>query len=180
MPELVVCSLADLNDVVSEVNPSDVISLLGDRAFPDLPGRRHLKLRFHDIEAPADGLTSAGTATIQALLAFADDWTLGRPMVIHCLLGISRSPAAALAILCGLNPGAEAEAVQALRQVAPGARPNRLMVSLADAVLGCQGRLVSAAAALGREPYRGLPGSFRLSSSLSLTAADRGAGAREA
>ena len=56
MAELVICGLDDLAGVVAERAPSHVISMLGDKDFPALAGTEHLKLRFHDIDQPQEGL----------------------------------------------------------------------------------------------------------------------------
>lgn len=166
MAELVVCGLEDLPEAVASTAPSQVVSILGDKDFPELAGREHLRLRFHDIDEAQEGLTIPGEAAIRELLDFAAAWPREQPMVIHCLLGVSRSPAAALAILSQLNPGREADCVRALATVAPRVRPNRAVLALADGVLGCEGRLVTAARELGDGPYLGLPGVFRLAATL--------------
>lgn len=68
-------------------------------------------------------------------------------VVIHCQAGISRSSAAAVilhAILLG--EGNEAEAVSRVVMQRPIARPNRLMIEIADRLLGRNGKLVRAVA----------------------------------
>ena len=64
-------------------------------------------------------------------------------------LGISRSTAAALAVLCrrGVAPD---DAADRLRRAAPEATPNRHVVALADDALRLDGRLVAAAERIGR------------------------------
>lgn len=83
-------------------------------------------------------------------------------MVIHCRAGVSRSTAAALILACALYPARDPhEAAQTLRAASPIATPNPLMIALADDHLNRQGRLIQAAAAIGRgaeapwgEPFR--------------------------
>jgi predicted protein tyrosine phosphatase len=66
-------------------------------------------------------------------------------------VGVSRSPAAALAVACQQRPDLEELAVaRALRAAAAQATPNPLLVGLADRALGRDGRLMAAARAIGR------------------------------
>jgi len=76
---------------------------------------------------------------------------------VHCYAGISRSTAAALAILCQFNPGRELEAAQALRRAAPHARPNHCIIAIADQIMGLDGRLEGAVEAIGPGNYEGGP-----------------------
>lgn len=160
MAELVICGLDDLAGVVAERAPSHVISMLGDKDFPALAGTEHLKLRFHDIDQPQEGLLTPGEAAVRDLLDFAALWPGDRLLVIHCLLGVSRSPAAGLAVMCQRNLGREAACVDAMVQAAPGIRPNRAVLALADDVLGCEGRLMAAVKGVGTGEHTGLPGIF--------------------
>ena len=162
MADLVICGLEDVAGVVAEQAPSHVISMLGDKAFPALPGTEHLKLRFHDIDQPQDGLLTPAEAAVRDLLDFTAQWPGQRPLVVHCLLGISRSPAAGLAVMCQRNLGREAACTDAMTRAAPGIRPNRAVLALADDLLGCDGRLMAAVKGLGSGAYTGLPGVFRV------------------
>jgi predicted protein tyrosine phosphatase len=78
-------------------------------------------------------------------------------MFVHCYAGISRSTAAALAILCQFNPGRELEAAQALRRAAPHAKPNRRIIAIADHLMGLDSRLQDAVEAMGPGNYAGEP-----------------------
>ena len=70
---------------------------------------------------------------------------------MHCFAGISRSTASAYASVCALNPHRdEASIAQALRLASPTATPNIRIVSLADRILGRDGRMVSAIENIGR------------------------------
>lgn len=57
--------------------------------------------------------------------------------------------AAALITAASRAPERELELALRLRQAAPHAQPNRLMIEFGDALLGCNGRLVAAADAMG-------------------------------
>ena len=98
------------------------------------------------------------------LLDFGAAWTEPAPMLVHCWMGISRSPAAALALACARWPDqGEWEIALALRRASPTATPNPLFLAHADRLLRRDGRVVAAARAIGRgaEAAQGRP--FRLS-----------------
>ena len=59
-----------------------------------------------------------------------------------------------------LDPGRdEAQLAQTLRRLSPSATPNPRLVAIANALLGRQGRMVSAIAAIGRgaDAFEGTP-----------------------
>jgi predicted protein tyrosine phosphatase len=85
------------------------------------------------------------------MLDFARAWGGTAPLLAVCFAGVSRSTAAAYCIAClHAPPGAEAALAQTLRARAPTATPNALMVALADTLLGRDGRMRAAIAAIGR------------------------------
>ncbi|MBO9709486.1 MAG: hypothetical protein J7521_14870 [Caulobacter sp.] len=153
---LLVSPLSQVDAALRDHRPSHVISLLSPTSptghWPlEAPERVALRLAFHDIIEPRDGLVAPDAALIIRLLDFAEGWDTARPMLVHCWAGVSRSTAAAFIVACRRAPvGAEAEIAQALRAAAPYATPNALMVALADAVLGRNGRMSAAVAAIGR------------------------------
>jgi predicted protein tyrosine phosphatase len=150
--KVVVCPLADVGDCIAAEAPARLISLFAPEG-PDPPtwtGGPHLLLRVHDIAEPQPGLIAPDAGLIDRLLAFAADWEEEAPLLIHCWFGISRSTAAAFIVLCAADPARpEREIALALRRAAPEATPNRLMVALADARLGRDGRMTEAIAAIG-------------------------------
>lgn len=89
---------------------------------------------------------AADAGTVARMLAFAGSLPAGGKLLIHCLSGQSRSPAAALGILA--QRAAPEAAVEALLRICPGATPNRLIVALCDEALGLGGKLGKAAARL--------------------------------
>jgi predicted protein tyrosine phosphatase len=99
---------------------------------------------------------------VTKLIAFVRRWNRARPLVIHCYAGISRSTAGAFVTACALNPQRdEGSIAQALRQASATAAPNMRIVSLADRVLGRNGRMMSAIEMIGQgtpateaEPFR--------------------------
>jgi hypothetical protein len=86
-------------------------------------------------------------------------------LLIHCWAGISRSTAAAYMLtVCALNPDRDEEEIaDTLRQAAPSATPNPRLVSLADGVLGREGRMVQAISRIGRGETAGEGTPFSLS-----------------
>lgn len=168
---IIVCPLADVPDVCLAHRPSHLLTLLSPGDEPPQVTGEHapaswLSLAVHDIAESRDGLTAPDAALVDRLLAFSADWTPGRPFLIHCWAGISRSTAAALAVACQHHPDLpEIKIAQALRRASPIATPNRLIVALADQALDRDGRLIAAADAIGRgqEAMLGRPFELMLS-----------------
>lgn len=174
MPHLHVCPLSRLPETLAASGASHLVTLatLGSPGLAierpqHIAPKHHLRVGFSDIVAPLDGHLPPTEAHVRAVLDFAADWAEGpdreRPLLLHCYAGISRSTAAAYAVACALSPERdEAELAQELRRLAPSATPNRLFVEIADGLLGRQGRMSAAIAAIGRgaEAFEGTP--FRL------------------
>ncbi len=161
--KLIVCPLADLDNALA-AQPSHVLSLISpDAAPPVCPAANHLILRFNDINAPAKGLTTASSTDIETLIDFAKNWSGEASFLAHCWAGISRSTAAAYIIACQRSaPGTEAALAQQLRDTAPEATPNPLMIALADTLLNRNGRMSAAIAAIGRGREAGQGALFTL------------------
>jgi predicted protein tyrosine phosphatase len=150
-----VCSLARLHQTVENIGARHVVSLIGDEANLVRPAQvlpeNHLWLRLHDISMPLDGYIMAGEEQIADLLRFVKRWDRRAPLVVHCYMGISRSTASAYASVCALNPErSEADIAQSLREASPTATPNIRIVSLADKLLGRNGRMIAAVETIGR------------------------------
>jgi predicted protein tyrosine phosphatase len=152
---IIVGPLSKVQPLVDDHGVRHVVTLLA----PDTPNEpprgvdseRHLKLYFHDIVQHLDGHTPPTAADAETMIAFFQSWDRKDPMLIHCWAGISRSTAAAFTALCMFRPGADEEQLALeLRAASPSATPNRLIVSLADGVLGRQGRMVKAVEKIGR------------------------------
>jgi predicted protein tyrosine phosphatase len=167
MPYLKVSSLSKLSDTVEAVRASHVMTLINVGtavARPDsIAPEKHLFIGMSDIVAAQDGHVLPGEEHVRRLLAFGREWDRANPMVIHCWAGISRSTAAAFITVCALSPARdEADIASRLRAASPSATPNAKLVAIADNILGRQGRMVSAIAAIGRgaDAFEGTP--FRL------------------
>jgi predicted protein tyrosine phosphatase len=150
-----VCSLARLHETVEDTGARHVVSLIGDVDGIDRPSciapENHLWLRFDDISVPREGYVMPGEEHVADLLDFVRDWDRRAPLVMHCFAGISRSTASAYASVCALNPHRdEVSIAETLRRASPTATPNILIVSLADRMLGREGRMVAAIENIGR------------------------------
>jgi predicted protein tyrosine phosphatase len=157
-----VSSLRALDSVIAQLPSFDLLTLLSpDHPETDwsmLASGSHVRLAFHDIVEPLPGLVAPDRDTVQAILDFGRAAN-SRVMLIHCWAGISRSSAAAFVIACDRNPGYERAIAEELRRRAAFATPNRLMVKLADDMLGRGGRMVEAVDRIGRgaEAFEGEP-----------------------
>lgn len=149
-----VCSLAALPETVKRTGASHVLTVMGNvekvqRPVSVLPAN-HLKVAMDDITEPMDGYVTPSEAHIAQVLDFVRGWDRNAPLVIHCYAGISRSTASAFATVCALNPHRdEFEIARKIRAASPIASPNRLIVALADKVLGREGRMLRALEAIG-------------------------------
>jgi predicted protein tyrosine phosphatase len=150
-----VCSLARLHETVEDTGARHIVSLIGNEAHVQRPAavapENHLWLQLHDISMPLDGYIMPGEEQIADLIRFVRGWNRRTPLVMHCYMGISRSTASAYASVCALNPQrGEHDIAQALRQASPTATPNIRIVSLADKLLGRNGRMIAAIEGIGR------------------------------
>ena len=162
-----VCSFARLYSTVKTTGARHVVTLLGveDRVDrpPGILEPNHLFLRVHDISEPRDGHVAPDATHVEDLLKFVRGWDCAAPLVVHCWAGISRSTAAAFVSVCALRPERdEQEIAWAIRRASPTATPNSRIVSFADELLGRNGRMIAAVAAIGRGTLaeEGIP--FRL------------------
>jgi predicted protein tyrosine phosphatase len=161
---IIVGPLSKVQPLIDEHGVRHVVTLLAPNTPHDAPmgiaADRHLKLYFHDIIQAMDGHVPPRAADAEKLISFFQGWDRADPMLIHCWAGISRSTAAAYTALCMFRPRAdEEELALELRHASPSATPNRLIVSLADEVLGRQGRMVKAIEKIGRgaDAFEGTP-----------------------
>jgi predicted protein tyrosine phosphatase len=149
-----VCSLARLPDMITLTGARYVVSLLAKeddltRPAAIAPGN-HLWLQLHDISEPLEGFVPPQPEHVEELIAFVRRWPREAPMIIHCYAGVSRSSAAAFVAVCTLNPAGDERAIAtALRRASPTATPNIRIVTIADQLLGRQGRMIKAVKAIG-------------------------------
>lgn len=97
-------------------------------------GVPQLVLQFHDIDMTMLGYVEPEPEHIQQALTFARE--IDGSLLVHCRAGVSRSTAIALAITADrLGAGNEQQAWDLLLTLRPNARPNNLIVFLADKLL---------------------------------------------
>lgn len=149
-----VCPLSEVPSLVAETKASRLLSLLQSEIPVPTPrgiaASRHLRLEVHDIAEPILDHVAPGEAHVRKLIRFAEGWGGNGDMVVHCWAGISRSTAAAFTALCLVNPDVpELVITRALRAASPTAQPNRLIVQLADDIMGRKGRMLGAVEAMG-------------------------------
>src|SRR5882762_4862230 len=161
-----VCSLARLHDTVRETGARHVVTLIKDISLVHRPAtiaaENHLLLDMDDITDHIEGYVAPAEEHVGDLLRFVRAWDRANPLVVHCYAGISRSTAGAFVTACALNPQRnEVTIARALRDASPTATPNIRIVSLADRMLGRNGRMVTAIQAIGpgmaaysSEPFR--------------------------
>jgi predicted protein tyrosine phosphatase len=162
-----VCSLARLHATVEETGALHVVTLLKDTDRVERPRSivpaNHLILGMDDISTPMDGYIIPADEHVTRLIEFVRGWDRTKPMVVHCFAGISRSTAGAFVAACALNPRRDEMTIaRDLRRLSATATPNVRIVTLADRMLGREGRMIAAIDAIGRGEmaYEGVP--FRL------------------
>jgi predicted protein tyrosine phosphatase len=161
-----VCSLARLHDTVRETGARHVVTLIKDISLVHRPAsiapENHLLLDMDDINEHIDGYVVPAEEHVGDLLRFVRAWDRAAPLVVHCYAGISRSTAGAFVTACALNPQRDEMIIaRALRDASPTAMPNMRIVSLADRILGRNGRMILAIRSIGpgmaayaSEPFR--------------------------
>ena len=164
---LTICGIPELDEHCS-AGVTHVLSIL-DPEFDDPPafaafGPHHrLALRFHDVIEPRPDCLAPSRADVERLLAFGRE-LIDAPdphLLIHCHAGVSRSTASAALILAQAWPDRPASsALDAVAAIRPRAWPNLRILEFGDALLGRNGELVAAAAAVYRRVIERDP-SFR-------------------
>ncbi|KKX34433.1 tyrosine phosphatase family protein [Rhizobium sp. LC145] len=156
MSAIIVCPLASIAEMAVRHGARDMVSLIAERQDFHRPGMisadRHLKLAMNDIGFAGTGsLIAPSEAHVLELIRFVREWNQSTPIIIHCWMGVSRSPAAAVIAALALHPEEDDFALAArLRSVAPHATPNPRIIEIGDGILRRRGRLVTAIRGIGR------------------------------
>lgn len=155
MSYILVCRLNQIAETAVLHGAREMVSLLAENQHFHRPGvideNRHLKLGLNDISEVRDGLTAPDEAHVERLIRFVSGWDQRAPLVIHCWLGISRSPAAAAITALTIEPDQDEMALaERLRSASPFVTPNARLIEIGDSLLGRNGRLIRAIKAIGR------------------------------
>jgi predicted protein tyrosine phosphatase len=150
---IIVSPLSAVPRLVSDPGVTHVLGLLGPESqHPELglAEDNHLRLVFHDITGPMEGMVAPMRGHMEAIIDFVERWDRSGGLLIHCWAGISRSTASAFTAMCLLHPERdEHEIARELRTHSPVATPNRRMIAFADEILGRNGRMSAAVEDIG-------------------------------
>ena len=154
MSKILVTPLSAVPDVLHSHRPSHLVTLLSPEHMietpPGFPPERHLRVGVNDVVDVSAGDFPPDRRHIEKLFEFTRAWPGEDPILVHCWAGISRSMAAAYIILCDrLGSGSEFTIARAIRERAPHAYPNALLVRHADEILGRKGQMVAAIKSIG-------------------------------
>lgn len=157
--------LFDSLDAARAIKPTRILSLLDPEdpfpKFPDISPTRHLKIEVDDIADTSAPVSPPSFSMVRQILSFGRE-SASEPLLVHCHAGMSRSPAAIIAILADRYPSRIEEICALMARKAPHAAPNPVMISLCDAELGLNGWLSHAVAKI-RPTRRGMTGWIELS-----------------
>jgi predicted protein tyrosine phosphatase len=153
---ILVSPLARIAEIAVRHGAHEMISLMAKEQNFHRPAviraDRHLLLTMNDISFAGTGdLVAPQETHVRAIIDFAVGWDRSAPLLIHCWMGVSRSPAAALIAALAVHPEQDDLALaRRLRASSPFATPNARLVAIADDMLGRRGRLVAAVKEIGR------------------------------
>ncbi len=156
MTSIVVTPLARIAEMAVRHRACEMISLMAKEQSFHRPAviqaHRHLLLHMNDIAFKGTGnLVAPDETHVREIIDFAAAWDQTAPLIVHCWMGVSRSPAAAVIAALSLRPNQSEEALaQRLRAASPYATPNMRIIEIGDQLLGRDGRLVRAIKAIGR------------------------------
>ena len=145
---LSICGIAELGQ---QAEASHILGILdpgtpAPDGYASHPVAERDEFRFYDIVTAEPGRTLPSEADMAAILAVGERLAGSqvRHLLVHCYAGVSRSTAAAVALMSQRNPGREADIFAALADIRPQAWPNTVLVAHADRLLGRRGALVEA------------------------------------
>lgn len=129
MFDIQVVSLDQVPVIIETGWPTKIISLV-KQDMPDY-GPHHLHIKFDDICHPIDGHVHPERSHLLQILDFTKDLIEDDKVLVHCLAGISRSTAAAIAILIqhGMN---YLDAYHQIELYSPYLSPNQLIANYID------------------------------------------------
>ena len=150
--DIYVTSLDKASDVAHQYIPASIISFIDPTQDPPVfkgyNRDTHLVMNFHDIALPRSGLKPASRQNMIVMMDFMLKHNVSRPLLIHCLMGVSRSAAAAYIFLNLHYQGRELEIAQYMRSKIPYAHPNIAMIEQCDMILGRDKKFTRAVSSL--------------------------------
>ncbi|MDR6101891.1 putative protein tyrosine phosphatase [Agrobacterium larrymoorei] len=156
MTAIVVSPLSRIGEMAVRHKAREMITLIAKEQTFHRPAviaaERHLTLQMNDIAFKGtDTLIAPDDAHVLQLIEFAREWDQTAPLLVHCWMGVSRSPAAAVVAALALYPDQDETALaRRLRTVSPYSTPNARIIEIGDRLLDRRGRLVKAIKAIGR------------------------------
>jgi predicted protein tyrosine phosphatase len=156
MPRIVVSPLKTIGEMAARHKAREMITLIAEKHDFHRPGiidpKRHLSIAVNDIAfAGKPGLIAPQETHVADIIAFARSWDQSSPLLIHCWMGVSRSPAAAMIAALAASPDLDdGELAGALRRASAQATPNTRLIEIGDTALTRSGRLVAAINNIGR------------------------------
>lgn len=143
-----VCSRSKVSKKTSQLKASHILSLCDPGKRPWLHPNTSLancKLLVFEDETDPNYDRSPKKEHVEDILNWGKNLPDDAVVLVHCEAGISRSTAAALALLVQYH-GKEniSKCVDLLIAVRPEALPNELILKYADELLSCDGKLVAA------------------------------------
>ena len=156
MGTIVVAPLGKIAELAVRHRCREMVSLVAPKQGFHRPAviddARHLVVGVNDIVFAGTGnLVAPSDEHVSAIVGFARGWDRQAPLLVHCMMGVSRSPAAALIAGLAVEPDQdEHELAQRLRRASVQATPNARLVEIGDHVLSRGGRLIAAVKAIGR------------------------------
>lgn len=156
MTAIVVSPLSRIAEMAVKHKSREMVTLIAKEQSFQRPAviaaDRHLTLAMNDITFKGTGdLVAPDDAHVQRLIDFVREWDQSAPLIVHCWMGVSRSPAAAVVAALSLFPDQDEVALATrLRTVSPYATPNSRIIEIGDRLLGRNGRLIAAIRKIGR------------------------------
>ena len=156
MPRIIISPLKTIGEMAGRHKAREMISLIAERHDFHRPGMidptRHLTVTVNDIAfAGKDGLIAPQESHVTDIIAFARSWDQTAPLLIHCWMGVSRSPAAGLIAALAISPELDdRDLAERLRSASPQATPNTRLIEIGDGLLSRNGKLIAAVMAIGR------------------------------
>lgn len=152
---IILCPYDRIETAMERHAPGAAISILDTvdgMSIDGIPPERHLKIGYSMANAASDSRCSTldDADTLREMIAFARDADWDKPLLVHCRLGLSRSPAAVFIIQCALSPDTpESQFAEELRQLSTKIEPSFSMICQADQILDRDGRMIDAMDMMG-------------------------------